>query len=141
MINTVDSRLFEPALIRIIRLFEVRWHSPWICLTNSGKNTFDYSNFSYSNFQLFEGTSIPLGSNYRLNHPQLFEFLLLGDRRVRTLIFCAQSFFFFKKSGFNIYGYLHSSSNFFNLENDDHDEINTHDIPRRSQSSRIWKIP
>ena len=25
--NTVDSRLFEPALIRIIRLFEVKWRS------------------------------------------------------------------------------------------------------------------
>ena len=86
--DTVDSRLFEPALIRIIRLFEVRWRSPWICLPNSGKNTLGYSNSSYSNFQLFEPIFIPLGANYRLNHPQLFEFLLLGDRRVRTLIFC-----------------------------------------------------
>ena len=86
--NTVDSRLFEPALIRIIRLFEVRWRSPWICLPNSGKNTLGYSNFSYSNFQLFEAISIPLGTNYSLNHPQLFEFFLFGDRRVRPLIFC-----------------------------------------------------
>ena len=73
----VDSRLFEPALIRIIRLFELRSHSPWICLPNSGKNTFGYSNPSYSNFQLFEPIFIPLGANYRVNHPQLFEFLLL----------------------------------------------------------------
>ena len=50
----VDFRLFEPALIRIIRLFELRSHSPWICLPNSVKNTHDYSNSSYSNFQLFE---------------------------------------------------------------------------------------
>ena len=27
----------EPALIRIIRLFELRSSSPWICLPNSGK--------------------------------------------------------------------------------------------------------
>ena len=86
--STVDSRLFEPALIRIIRLFELRSRSPWICLPNSGKNTLGYSNFSYSNFQLFEAISIPLGTNYSLNHPQLFEFFLFGDRRVRPLIFC-----------------------------------------------------
>ena len=87
-LSTVDSRLFEPALIRIIRLFEVKWRSPWICLPNSSKNTLGYSNFSYSNFQLFEAISIPLGTNYSLNHPQLFEFFLFGDRRVRPLIFC-----------------------------------------------------
>ena len=83
---TVDSRLFETALIRIIRLFEVRWHPPWICLLNSGKNTLGYSNFSYSNFLLFEAISIPHGANYRLNCPQLFEFFLWGDYRVRALI-------------------------------------------------------
>ena len=70
----VDSWLFEPALIQIIRLFELRSRSPWICLPNSGKNT-----LGYSNFQLFEPIFIPLGANCRLNDPQLFEFLLLGD--------------------------------------------------------------
>ena len=72
---TVDSRLLEPALIRIIR---VRWRSPWIYLPNSGKNTLSYSNFSSSNFQLFEAISITLGANYRLYQPQLFEFVLFG---------------------------------------------------------------
>ena len=86
--NTVDSRLFEPALIRIIQLFELRSRSPWICLPNSGKNTLGYSNSSYLNFQLFEPIFIPLGAHYGLNHPHLFELLLLGVRRVRTLIFC-----------------------------------------------------
>ena len=38
--------------------------------------------------QLFELIFIPLGANYRLNHPHLFELLLFGVRRVRTLIFC-----------------------------------------------------
>ena len=82
---TLCSRLFEPALIRIIWSFEVRWRSPWICLPNSSKNTLGYSNFSYSNFQLFEAISVPPGANQRLKHPHLFEFLILGDRRVRTL--------------------------------------------------------
>ena len=76
-VNTVDSRLLEPALIRIIWLFEVRWHSPWICLPNSGKNTLGYSNFSYSKFQSFEANPVPPGPTYyRLKHPQLFEFVL-----------------------------------------------------------------
>ena len=48
-IITVDYRLFEPTLIRITRLFEVVWRSPWVCLPNSGKNSLGYSNFSYSN--------------------------------------------------------------------------------------------
>ena len=73
---TVDSRSFEPALIRMIRLFEVRWRSPLICLPNSSKNTLGFSNFSYSNFQLFVAISITLGANYRLNHPQFFEFFI-----------------------------------------------------------------
>ena len=77
MLDTVDSRLFEPALIRIIQLFEVRLRSPWICLPNSGKNTLGYSNFSYSNYQLFEAISVPPGANHRLKHPQLFEFFYL----------------------------------------------------------------
>ena len=54
--STVDSLLFKPALIRIIRLFELRSRSPWIWLPNSG-----------------------LGADDKLNLPQLFEFLLLGE--------------------------------------------------------------
>ena len=57
-------------------------------------------------FQLFEPIFIPLGANYRLNQPQLFEFLLLGYRRVRTLIFCDENTFLFKKSGINIHAYF-----------------------------------
>ena len=71
----------------------MRWRSPWICIPNSGKNTLGYSNFSYSNFQLFEAISVPLGANCILKHPQLFEFLLLGDRQVRTLILRLKHFF------------------------------------------------
>ena len=59
-----------------------------IQLCNSGKDTLGYSNSSYSNFQLFEPRA-----SYRLNHSQLFDFLLLGDRRVRTLIFMIKTLF------------------------------------------------
>ena len=67
---------------------------PWICLPNSGKNTLGYSNFSYSNFQLFKAISIPVWANYRLNQPRLFELFLLGDRRLRTVIFFDWNTFF-----------------------------------------------
>ena len=101
---TVDSRLFETVHIRIIRL--VRWRPPWICLP---------FNFIYSNFQLFEAMSIPLGANYRLNHPPLFDFFFLEDKLVRTLIFCDSNTFFFKKSDLifmAIYNLLVISSKF-----------------------------
>ena len=55
-LNTVDSRLFEPALIRIIR-FEIALP---FCLSNSGKSNLGYSSSSHSNFQLFEPIFIPL---------------------------------------------------------------------------------
>ena len=48
---------------------------------------------------------------------------------MKTLFFCALKHFFLQKSGFNIHGFFHSSSNFVNLENDDHDEIEAHYIP------------
>ena len=55
---TLYSRLFEPALIRIIWSFEVRWRSPWICYPNSWKTlsfirTSVIQTFSYSKRFLF----------------------------------------------------------------------------------------
>ena len=65
--NTVNSRLIEPALIRIIRLLEVKWCSPWICSLSviqsfSFSKRFhfplepivDWNNVSYLNFSYEE---------------------------------------------------------------------------------------
>ena len=73
--------------------------SPWICLPKLGENSLVYSNSSYS-WLFWTHFYSPWGQYSKLNHPKLFKFSLLGDRPVRTLIFCDKNTFFFKKSVF-----------------------------------------
>ena len=64
----LDFQLFEPLLIRIFRLFEVIF---WFSFYNS----LSYSNFSYSNIQLFELIFCPHGPDFT----RLFE-VIVGNR-------------------------------------------------------------
>ena len=74
---------------------------PCICLPDSSKNSrlFELQLFE---LQLFESISIPLGANYSLNHPKLFELFLLGGSSSENIDFLQLKHFFSSKNQFSI---------------------------------------